>query len=213
MKCVSCEIKTGITGLVGLSGSGKSTLGRLIKGLIEPTKGEFRLQNGSGSLTTLSPKDRMKLFGWASPHPETQLFASTVWEDIAFGPTNQGLSGSTLSDRVCQAMELVGLPSDFEQRHPYSLSGGQRRRVALAGVLAMHNQYYIFDEPSAGLDERGRDYFIGIIQKLRDQGCGILWITHELTLLESVVDDVWLMEGGRLMPQQQIKKYIQQYAV
>lgn len=160
----------------------------------------------------MTASERMKLFGWASPHPETQLFAPTVWEDIAFGPSNLGLTGTALSERVREAMEFVGLSDKLKDRHPYSLSGGQRRRAALAGVLAMRNRYYILDEPTAGLDEQGRDGFISIIRKLSSKGCGILWITHELELLDAVVNDLWLMENGALKLKQDAEEYVRHYA-
>ncbi len=214
---VCCELETGkIIGLVGLSGSGKSTLGRLFKGLIDPIEGIFSssatpVVHEHKSHVIQPATERMKLVGWGSAHPETQLFAATVWDDVAFGPMNQGLTGSELSERVKWALELVGLANGLEQKHPYSLSGGQRKRVALAGIVAMQNRFYVFDEPTAGLDSEGREDFIQLLVRLRDHGCGILWITHEIDLVSDIADNIWLMEDGRMMEQRQVDEYVDQY--
>lgn len=198
---VSCVLHTGeIVGLLGLSGSGKSTLGRLFKGLIEPTYGTFQFGYSDDQINTATPDLRMRLIGWASAHPEVQLFAATVWDEVAFGPSNLGLIGSELEARVNWALDQVGLDNEeYVGCHPYALSGGQRRRVALAGVIAMQCRFYIFDEPTAGLDRDGLNHFFRLLNLLREDGCGIIWITHEVDLLPDIVDRIWLMEDGRLV--------------
>ncbi|MDP8229215.1 MAG: ABC transporter ATP-binding protein [Candidatus Electryoneaceae bacterium] len=200
---VNCVLHTGeIVGLMGLSGSGKSTLGRLFKGVIEPTNGSFRFGYDDDQSSIATSDLRMRMIGWTSAHPEVQLFADTVWDEVAFGPSNLGLTGSDLDDRVFWGLDMVGLASEGDvERHPYSLSGGQRRRVALAGVVVMQCRFYIFDEPTAGLDRDGLDHFFRLLRLLREDGCGVIWITHEVDLLQEIVDRKWLMDEGRLMVQ------------
>jgi len=201
LKGISCSLKKGeITGLAGLSASGKSTFGRIAKGFAEPTKGISFLQYSGFEREQLSTMQRLKIVGWAGAHPELQLFAATVKGDVEFGPANLGIKGRELEDRVDWALRKVGLnPEEFLNRDPLRLSGGEKRRVALAGIIAMHMGYYIFDEPTAGLDDDGRKSFIDLIKSLKDDNCGVLWITHNIHQLAEVIDRLWLFEDGELV--------------
>ena len=183
-----------------MSASGKSTLGRLAKGLLEPNSGRFILRYAQNRSHHLSARNRLETVGWAEPHPEKQFFASKVREEIAFGPENQGLKGRELEKRVFWAIQLVDLePDHYLERDPRSLSGGEQRRLALASIIAFRTPFYIFDEPTAGLDYKGRCCFKALLVRLRDEGCGIVWITHKLKLLQNVADRIWGLEKGELL--------------
>ena len=148
----------------------------------------------------LNARDRLKVIGWSEPHPEKQFFASNVRDEIAFGPENQGLSGEEIEQRIAWAMQLVDLEAGYYlARDPRSLSGGEKRRVALASIIAYQTPFYIFDEPTAGLDYCGRSSFLELIGRLRTEGCGVVWITHTINFLQNVTDRIWGMEKGRLM--------------
>jgi len=200
LKGVTCSIGSGeVVGLVGPAASGKSTLGRLIKGLIEPTGGLFTAEEDGGDQAKAPAAFRLKTVGWAGAHPEVQIFAPTVRAEVAFGAANQGLSGGELDRRVNWALQVAGLKTNgCLERHPRSLSGGERRRLALASVVAMRCRFYLFDEPTAGLDLNGHRSFIALLRILRDEGCGMVWITHDIQSLPGVVDRLWGLEDGRL---------------
>jgi energy-coupling factor transporter ATP-binding protein EcfA2 len=190
-------------GLVGHSGSGKSTLGQLLKGLIEPESGEILLLKYSGIPQQASVGELIGNIGWASAHPESQIFASTVRDEVAFAPRNQGLNAAEVEARVKWSLETMDIaPSEFLERYPLSLSGGEKRRLALASIVAMRGQFYIFDEPTAGLDEPGINTCLAMLNRLRDSGCGVLWITHDWSLLKGRIDRLWWMENGRIIMDQ-----------
>ncbi|MCF7809395.1 energy-coupling factor ABC transporter ATP-binding protein [bacterium] len=198
---ITCSLnRSEITALVGLSASGKSTFGRIIKGLIEPDRGCCNSVNSDGERNKLPAEKRMKMIGWTGAHPELQLFAATVQEEVGFGPVNLGVKGRDLDQRINWALEKVGLdPEEFLNRDPFRLSGGEKRRIALAGIIAMQTDYYIFDEPTAGLDDDGLESFIDLIKSLKNDGCGILWITHNISQLAGIVDRLWSFEDGELV--------------
>ena len=197
---VTCHLERGeIVALVGPSASGKSTFGRLLKGLIEPTAGKISIHFSGERQSEDSPATKLKLVGWTGAHPEVQLFAASVWDEVAFGPVNQGLNSDEIDNRVRTALKRIGLDAEnFGSRHPLFLSGGEQRRVALAGVVAMDCAFYIFDEPTAGFDRGGCRSFINLVCKLRNQGCGILWISHNINSLSEVADRVWGFQRGRM---------------
>jgi len=203
---INCSFPVGkVIGLIGPSASGKSTLGRLIKGLIEPTTGEIYFVNPDGERKKTNRSEHLKTVGWACAHPEVQLFAPTVWEEIAFAPSNQGLRDKYLETRVQWAMQQVGLDYDyFRDKHPLFLSGGERRRVALAGVVAMDCRWYIFDEPTTGLDYAGCRNVIKMVKSLAKKGCGVCWITHDTSLVRSIADLIWEIEDGELSIKYQV---------
>lgn len=179
--------------VLGPTGSGKSTLLRLAAGLIGPTSGRVVMDG-----TTLDgPAAGIEGgVGFVFQSPETQLFAETVLEDVAFGPANQGLDPSVARDRARDALVSVGLdPDAFSARSPFALSGGEARRVALAGVLAMRPRYLLLDEPTAGLDGSGRDAVLEAIETVRPI-TGIVVVTHDAEEFLGRADIALLLAGG-----------------
>lgn len=198
---VSLEINKGeFIGLIGHTGSGKSTLIQHMNGLLKPTSGKIAV----GDFIVTDPKVNMievrKKVGLVFQYPEHQLFEETIYKDIAFGPTNLKLSESEIDARVREAMDLVGL--DFEEmkeRSPFELSGGQKRRVAIAGVLAMNPEVLILDEPTAGLDPKGRDEIFGQIKKLYDRKkMTTIIVSHSMEDMANLVDRLIVMAGGEI---------------
>lgn len=199
---INLTIKAGsYVGIVGHTGSGKSTLVSLIDGLIRPTKGTVRV----GSVVVDAASSAQKLnrlrhhVGYVFQFPEQQLFAETVGTDIAFGPTNLGWSTGKVKRAVHDALDLVGLPQTMTSRSPFSLSGGQMRRVAIAGVLAMRPTILILDEPTAGLDATATNQLLTNIAYLHAQGTTILLITHQMDQVAQYADQVVVMNHGHLV--------------
>lgn len=199
---VSVRIAAGsFVGIVGHTGSGKSTLASLIDGLGRPTSGQ--IQVGDVTVTAQSsPADLARLrqhVGYVFQFPEQQLFAETVGQDIAFGPTNLGWSPERVQAAVSDALRLVDLPATFADRSPFALSGGQMRRVAIAGVLAMRPAILILDEPTAGLDAAATHRLLANIAKLHAAGTTILLITHQMDQVAEYADQVVVMNQGHLV--------------
>ena len=183
LKDVSLEINKGeFVAVIGHTGSGKSTLVQNMNGLLHPAKGTASLDGIALSGKTQEAKQARGRIGMVFQYPEHQLFAETVYEDVAFGPRNLGLSNDETDACVKEAMKFVGL--DFEtyaRRSPFSLSGGQMRRVAIAGVVAMNPDYLILDEPSAGLDPGSRRaVFAEIMTLYKKRGIAIIMVTHSM---------------------------------
>jgi len=198
---INLEIKDGeFIGLIGHTGSGKSTLIQHLNGLIKPTSGKITV----GDLVITGEKvklaDLRKKVGLVFQYPEHQLFEETVYKDIAFGPKNLNLSESEIDERVRESMELVKL--DFEslkERSPFELSGGQRRRVAIAGVLAMKPDILILDEPTAGLDPRGRDEILEQIKFLHQKYENtVILVSHSMEDIAKLVDRIIVMHDGKI---------------
>ncbi len=168
LKDVTVEIKTGeFIGLIGHTGSGKSTLIQHLNGLLKPTSGKIIVNGLDLTVKGIKLNEIRKKVGLVFQYPEYQLFEETVEKDVAFGPMNLGLESNEISSRVQEAIELVGLNyNEIKDKSPFELSGGQKRRVAIAGVLSMNPEVLILDEPTAGLDPRGRDEILGQIKKL-----------------------------------------------
>jgi len=198
---IDLEIKDGeFVGLIGHTGSGKSTLIQHMNGLLKPTKGtvyvdEFRIVNDTKDLIKIRQK-----VGLVFQYPEHQLFEETVALDVAFGPKNLGLSKEEIEKRVEEAIRLVRLDYDqIKDRSPFELSGGQRRRVAIAGVLAMKPEVLILDEPTAGLDPRGRDEIFDEIKTLhRDRKITIILVSHSMEDVARLVDRIIVMNKGQI---------------
>ncbi len=201
LRNVNCSIHSGqITALIGASASGKTTLGKVLKGFFEPDSGQIGIISPDGALEKCGARERLRLIGWAGAHPEVQIFAPTVWEEVGFAPSNLGLKGSEFEERIVSSLELVGLiPEMFREKNPLSLSGGEKRRIALAGVIAMGCQWYIFDEPTAGLDYMGCRQIIELAEKLKQMGCGILWISHDLEIIDRIADNLLEMKSGSII--------------
>ena len=189
---VSFTIQPGsFTGIIGHTGSGKSTLIQHLNGLLKPT---------SGTIDPAPDRDVRKKTGLVFQYPEYQLFEETVAKDVAFGPKNLGMSGDELDKAVKEALELVGLPyDDFGRRSPFELSGGQKRRAAIAGVIAMKPEVLILDEPTAGLDPQAHREILEMIQKIRlERGCSVVLVSHNMDDVARLCDNVLVMHGGRL---------------
>ena len=185
--------------LIGHTGSGKSTLAQHLNGLLKPTAGEVLL-DGQDINGKDSDKRRLRFqVGLVFQYPEYQLFEETVRKDIGFGPKNMGLSEEEIDRRVHMAMDLVGLPYDeIAEKSPFELSGGQMRRVALAGVLAMQPRILLLDEPTAGLDPRARDFLLKDIQRLHRDGTTVVMISHSMDDVAALATRIAVLQKGRL---------------
>lgn len=186
-------------GIIGHTGSGKSTLVKHFNGLL--TAGEGTVIVDGHDVSKKSERKTVRaLVGMVFQYPEYQLFAETVFEDVAFGPRNMKLDESEVKNRVENAMTLVGLdPERFSSRSPFDLSGGERRRAAIAGVLAMHPKYLVLDEPMAGLDPLGRREILALLEKLRaESGCTIIMISHSMDDIADHATKVLVLEKGHI---------------
>ncbi len=195
---ISFTIKDGASlGIVGHTGSGKSTLIRHLNGLLTPTCGRVLIDNVSLTEPRAKRKARNDV-GIVFQYPEQQLFAATVYDDVAFGPRNYGLDEAETDARVLQALEYVHLNYDeFRDINPFKLSGGQQRRVALAGILACQPEILVLDEPTAGLDPLARNDLISLLTELHKQGQSMVIVSHTTEDLESLVENVLVLSGGR----------------
>ena len=189
-------------GIIGHTGSGKSTLIQHLNGLLQPTAGEILLR---GKNIWAEPKKirevRFKV-GLVFQYPEYQLFEETVYKDIAFGPTNQGKTGDELDHAVREAAKLVGIRDDQLEKSPFELSGGQKRRVALAGVLAMEPEVLVLDEPTAGLDPAGRENLMANIRDYhRNKGKTIILVSHSMDEIARNVDRILVLKNAQVLMQ------------
>lgn len=184
--------------LVGHSGSGKSTLISHFNGLIRPQTGEVRVKGKSVADKKMIPQIRREL-GLLFQYPEYQLFEETVYADIAFGPKQMGIEEPELSACIEQAAADVGLSPDLLERSPFELSGGQKRRAAIAGVLAMQPEILVLDEPAAGLDPAGRVEILSYIYRLKQQGKTVILVTHNMADAAALADRVLVLSHGRLL--------------
>ncbi len=194
-----CFEKGKITGLIGHTGSGKSTLVSLLNGLNKPTEGKIYL---NGVDIWEKPKEIAKIrfkVGVVMQYPEYQLFEDTVWADIGFGPRNQGLSDEEVKVRTLDAIRFTGIGKEILNKSPFDLSGGQKRRVAIAGIIAMRPDVLVLDEPAAGLDPRGRREILGGLRKLVEEtGTTIILVSHSMEDMAHYCDNVVVMNGSRL---------------
>lgn len=187
-----------IVGLAGHTGSGKSTMIQLLNGLLKPTSGTVTFEGKDIHAKGYSGNYLCSKVGMVFQYPEHQMICDTVWEDVAFGPSKQGLTGEACETRVEEALRFVDLPEKYYQASPLQLSGGQKRRVAIAGVLAMHPEYIILDEPAAGLDAAGkREIFDRIRRMSREQGIGVLLVSHSMEDLAEYADRIIVLDDGK----------------
>lgn len=198
---VTLDIRRGrITGLIGHTGSGKSTLVQLLNGLTRPEAGRVLLD---GQDIWQDPKQIGKVrfrVGLVMQYPEYQLFEETVRADIAFGPRNMQLSGEEIAERVDEAAAFAGVDPSLMDKSPFDLSGGQKRRVAIAGIMAMRPEVLVLDEPAAGLDPQGRrDIFGGIRAYNRKTGSTVVIVSHSMEDMAQYCDDVAVMAHARLL--------------
>ena len=187
-----------IVGLAGHTGSGKSTMIQLLNGLLKPTGGTVTFEGKDIHAKGYSGNYLRSKVGMVFQYPEHQMICDTVWEDVAFGPGKQGLTEEACKTRVEEALRFVDLPEKYYQASPLQLSGGQKRRVAIAGVLAMHPEYIILDEPAAGLDAEGkREIFDRIRRMSREQGIGVLLVSHSMEDLAEYADRIIVLDDGK----------------
>ena len=186
--------------VIGHTGSGKSTLVQHFNGLMQPSSGRV-VVDGADMCDKQMRRLGRQLVGMVFQSPEYQLFEETVFKDIAFGPKNMGLSADEISLRVADAMRFVGLDFDkFAETSPFDLSGGEKRRAALAGIIAMHPKYLVLDEPMAGLDPSGRRSVLDMLVRLqKENGTGIVMVSHSMDDIARVADRVAVMNKGRLV--------------
>ena len=188
-------------GILGPTGSGKSTLVQHLAGLLAPTAGQVWLDGVAAHKRTAGARARRRRVGLAFQYPEHQIFEQTVFREVAFGPRNMGLDETQVAARVRWALTMVGLePLGMEQRVPFTLSGGEMRRVALASILAMHPDVLILDEPTAGLDPRGRRELLDRIRGWQEEtGLTLVLVSHSLEDLARVVDRAVLLALGQVV--------------
>ena len=184
--------------LIGHTGSGKSTLIQHLNGLLSPTKGKIYIDGIDITEKNVKLVDIRKKVGLVFQYSEYQLFEETIEKDIEFGPKNLGLSDEEIHQRVVKDMEMVGLDyEEYKDKSPFDLSGGQKRRVAIAGVIAMNPKTLILDEPTAGLDPKGRDDILAQIKKLHDDyGMTIILVSHSMEDVANIADKVIVMNNG-----------------
>ena len=210
---VSLGIEKGeFTSIIGHTGSGKSTLIQLFNGLLKPTSGNVIIDGKDIYSKEINLADVRKEVGLVFQYPEYQLFEDTVQKDIEFGPTNLGIGKSEIENRVKQSMKMVGLSyEEFKDKCPFNLSGGQKRRVAIAGILAMQPRVLILDEPTAGLDPKGREDILGTIKKLHtDYNMNIILVSHSMEDVSKLADKVIVMSKGQCVLQGQPKEIFKQ---
>ncbi|MBN2260256.1 MAG: energy-coupling factor transporter ATPase [Clostridiales bacterium] len=198
---ISINIDQGeFIGLIGHTGSGKSTLIQHMNGLIKPTEGKIIVNGVDITDKKIKLSEIRKKVGLVFQYPEYQLFEETVYKDIAFGPSNLNLSDSEIDKRVRYAMDIVNIDfNEYKDKSPFELSGGQKRRVAIAGVLAMEPEVLILDEPTAGLDPRGRDEILNQIKRLHsEKKITVILVSHSMEDIARLVDRIIVMHQGKI---------------
>ena len=187
-------------GLIGHTGSGKSTLVQHLNGLLKPTSGSIYYNGEDIYAEGYDRKALRGKVGLVFQYPEHQLFETTVFKDVCFGPKNMGLDKKEMELRAFEALKLVGLPDEYFYQSPFDLSGGQKRRVAIAGVLAMKPSVLVLDEPTAGLDPKGRDEILELVSKLRKEtGMAIVLVSHSMDDVAEYVDRIVVMNSGKVL--------------
>ena len=188
-----------IVAIIGHTGSGKSTLIQHLNALVRPTSGRIMVNGTDITAPKTDLKEVRKKVGMVFQYPEYQLFEETIYKDIAFGPKNMGLSEEEIEKRVYDAMEMVGISRELKDRSPFELSGGQKRRVAIAGVLSMNPEILILDEPTAGLDPHGRDSLLRRIENLhKNTGMTVIFVSHSMEEVARLAKHVIVMNDGHV---------------
>ena len=199
---VNIEIPSGsYTALIGHTGSGKSTILQLLNGLLLPSRGEVQMNDLSISSESSQKelKNLRKKVGLVFQFPESQLFAETVVKDVAFGPQNFGVDQESAERLAKEKLQLVGLSEDLFERSPFELSGGQMRRVAIAGILAMEPEILVLDEPTAGLDPLGRRELMKLFASLHRAGMTVILVSHSMEDVAEYANFVYVLEKGRIV--------------
>lgn len=200
LKGVSLDFEMGeIVAVIGHTGSGKSTLLQHLNGLLKPDSGDVLLNGESIYSSKEALKNCRFKVGLCFQYPEQQLFESTVYKDIAFGPKNMGLSEEEIKERVYQSINYVNLPSDYLEKSPFDLSGGEKRRVAIAGVLSMEPDVLILDEPTAGLDPVGKKMLLKLIEDYnKTTGSTVIFVSHNMDDVAAIAKRVIVMNKGEV---------------
>lgn len=201
---VSLEIERGsCAAVIGVTGSGKTTLVQHFNGLLRPTNGTVFVDGVNVSASGVDLRSLRQRVGMLFQFPESQLFEKTVYADVAFGPRRMHLGKREIRARVYAALDIVGLPhKEYASRSPFDLSGGQKRRVALAGVLAMSPRILILDEPTVGLDADARDEFYGYLKRVQQrQDVTVILVSHDMSEVASLADTLFVLSQGQLVMQ------------
>ena len=200
LKDVNLEIRDGeFVGVIGHTGSGKSTLIQHLNGLLKASSGELYFNGRNVYEEGYPMKELRSQVGLVFQYPEYQLFEADVMTDVCFGPKNQGLSPEECKERAMEALKLVGLKEKYYQSSPFELSGGQKRRAAIAGVLAMRPKVLVLDEPTAGLDPKGRDEILGQIASLhKASGLTVILVSHSMEDIARYADRIIVMDHGKV---------------
>ncbi len=213
LKDISFSIQKGeYIGLIGHTGSGKSTLVQHMNGLVKATSGKIYFNGDDIYASDYKLRDLRSKVGLVFQYPEHQLFETTVFKDVIFGPNNLGLDKLEAELRAYEALKMVGISDDLLDASPFELSGGQKRRVAIAGVLAMKPEVLILDEPTAGLDPKGRDGILEQIKKLHEEsGITIILVTHSMEDIANYADRIFVMNRGELVMNQPTKEVFSRF--
>ncbi len=198
---ICLEIPDGqFVGMIGHTGSGKSTLIQHLNGLLQATSGTIYVDGEDIYREGYDRKALRGRVGLVFQYPEHQLFETDVFTDVCFGPKNQGLSDEEIKERAVSALAMVGMDESFYKKSPFELSGGQKRRAAIAGILAMHPRVLILDEPTAGLDPKGRDEILDQVARLhREQKITVILVSHSMEDVANYVDRIIVMNKGRVL--------------
>lgn len=198
---ISLNINKGeFVGLIGHTGSGKSTLIQMFNGLLKPTEGEVLYRNQNIWDDDFKRGELRCKIAMVFQYPDHQLFEETIIKDVMFGPSNQGLDLKIQEERAINALNLVGIKEDLFYDSPFDLSGGQKRRVAIAGALAMQPEILVLDEPTAGLDPAGRTEILDQIKKLQvELGLSVILVSHSMNDVAKYTDRLWVLNDGRLI--------------
>lgn len=213
LKDISLEIPQGqFVGIIGHTGSGKSTLIQHLNGLMKATSGDILYEGRSIYAPKYNLKELRSNVGLVFQYPEHQLFEADVFSDVCFGPRNLGLSREEVEERAKEALELVGFPEKYYKQSPFELSGGQKRRAAIAGVLAMRPKVLILDEPTAGLDPKGRDEILDQVAHLhKETGMTVVLVSHSMEDIARYVERIIVMNKGNKLydgaPEEVFKNY------
>lgn len=219
---VSFRIEEGsFTALIGRTGCGKSTLVQQINGLLTPTSGKVEVD---GFINSANKKERTKKYwkirkqvGIVFQFSESQLFEDSVEKDVAFAPKNFGMKPEEALEKAHEALRMVGLGEEFYKRSPFELSGGEKRRVAIAGVLAYEPKYLILDEPTAGLDPNGAKSMMELLRSINEKGTTILFVTHDMNLVLNYADKAIVLDHGKVAkeanPYELFQEDLEQYSL
>lgn len=205
---INVDIKDGeLFAIIGHTGSGKSTLVQMLNGLIKPDKGSITVDGEDIAGKKYNLKNLRFKVGLVFQYPEHQLFEETVFKDVAYGPGNMNMLEEEINKRVISAIKTVGLDESVLSKSPFELSGGQKRRVAIAGIIAMEPKYIVFDEPSAGLDPEGRESMLNMLRMLnKERGMTVVIVSHSMEEVAKIADRVLVMNKGKAVICEEPKK-------